>query len=111
MSADLRLQAKNVIAHRKANPRFYPPADLSQFSQDGVEREIVEQICRNRPSLCYDDMRPNEPLESVNVPRVAPASRKCFKCGGSLEPVYCKTCGGSKVKYYKCKECGTENPK
>lgn len=110
MSADLRLQAQNVIQHRKANPNIFPPNDLGLFDQHNVERQIINQICAARPEACYDDSLPEimtQPQQSI-----APASKKCFKCGSSdLEPIYCKTCSGKRILAYRCKACNQEVPK
>lgn len=115
MSADLALQAKNVIAHRSANPRIYPRDEAQYFFADAVKQEIVDQICANRPELCTDHVggriEPQPIPKGVTVPSVQ-AGKRCYKCGGTeFDPIFCKTCSGSKVKAWLCRGCRTPNPK
>ncbi len=116
MSADLTMQAREIIAHRMANPAIYPAHESSHFSLVDVIGEITRQVCQRSPASCYDD---RNSVRSTPVPpsvRRNPAtivvqapSSVCRACGsGEWEPVYCKVCSGKKLTGYKCKSCGKE---
>lgn len=116
MSADLTLQAKNVIAHRKANPRIYSEAQF--FHMDAVKQEILQFMCAKRPEICVetDRIAPTTFVASkkkANLKQVSPPQgKRCYKCGGNeFTPEWCKTCGGHKVRAWICVKCNTSNPK
>lgn len=110
MSADLQLQTQNVIKHRRANPSIYPPSDKTAFDPLAVQREIIEYICRVRPSNCTETVR--QAKSYFVVEPGPPHGKKCLKCQSeNLVATYCKSCGGRKITSWKCTQCGFENPK
>lgn len=104
MSADLDMQVANVLVHRQANPRIYPP-DQSQFLNPAtVRQEITDYICSRRPELCGQAQ-----LKTQTNLVVAQPNKVCPKCKGTVfTPNFCKTCGsGNKIKSWSCAACGT----
>lgn len=109
MSADLGLQAKNVVIHRRGNPRVYPPNDTGWFDVGAIRQEIINYMCSLRPELCTDGVP--LPLNEPAAFAVQKPAHACPKCGShEASPVYCKTCSGQKITGWKC-VCGTERPK
>lgn len=106
MSADLKLQAMNVIQHRRGNMRLYPATEGMAFNSDAVQQEILEQVCANHRGICV------EQVKSLPMSRnfaVVKSNKSCPKCGNTdLTPKYCKTCSGSKIRGWTCDKCGTE---
>jgi len=114
MSADLTLQAKNIIAHRKANPKIYPASEAQFLFIDAVKQEVLGYICARRPSLCADSVNVAMQIATPKnfVMPSPPPGKKCYRCGSTdLKPVPCKTCGGFKIKSWLCNNCQTSNPK
>lgn len=108
MSADLNLQAQNVVKHRRANPRFYPSNDTHWFQVSIVRQEIVDYMCGQKPELCTDGVA--SPAHS-NLAVQQPSS-KCPSCGsGEATAILCKTCSGQKIVGWKCKACSKERAK
>lgn len=102
MSADLTLQVLNVIQHRRANPTFYPSTETSAFEPSNIRQQIIDHMCLLRPQLC------GGPAPDTTYQAPVPTD-KCPKCGSDkAEPVFCKTCSGSKIVAWKCGQCGFE---
>lgn len=105
MSADLTLQAQNVAKHRRANPRIYP----SVIDVAAIVQEITNYTCARLPHLCQDSDQPFQTVKAlIKRPAVKiPAGKKCLQCSSdNLDPVWCRSCAGSKLTGYKCNNCG-----
>lgn len=118
MSADLLLQARNVIKHRMGNPRFYPQSEPQHFQLVAVMQEITDAICKQNPAACCDSehvtSRPTPIVRNASPAAVVtlPSTSSCPKCGSTTaEPLYCRTCSGKRLLGYKCATCGTERSK
>lgn len=112
MSADLTLQARNVIQHRLANPRFYPKDQSGAFSLTGVMQEITDFVCNRNPGACFDpasNVSPRAAAPNPAAPVIASPQFACPKCG-SVEWIadYCPTCSGKRVVGYICVKCGAK---
>lgn len=105
MSADLKLQAQNVIKHRQANPHIYPPDQPKYLDLDWVMLEIEDYMCKENPAICGGDAQPKvrkDPTFDIPLP-----TEPCTVCGfTSWSPNWCKTCGSGKVEGFKCGNCG-----
>lgn len=104
MSADLDMQVKNVLTHRQANPRIYPPDQAEFLNPASVRQELVNYICSLKPELC------GQPEVKTQTNLVVPQPNKvCPKCQGTVfKANYCQTCGsGNKIKSWSCVACGT----
>lgn len=106
LSADLALQAQNVIRHRKANTKIYPPTETQWFNLVDVKQEIAAYMCDLKPELCAETALSLPVVKLANVV-VQKSQIACPKCGSSeASPILCKTCRGSKVKGFTCLNCG-----
>lgn len=107
MSADLKLQAQNVIKHRRGNPHIYPVNEQKYLDQDWVMLEIEDFMCRQNGSICGDDPMPRQ-REGADIKIIYP--EQLCACGGEWEARFCPTCAGSKVQKFVCKQCGNAAP-
>lgn len=105
MAITFKAQCKLIREHRLANPRVYSPADAKYLNLEAIANELDIAICQrlgNNPKYCVD-------MQARAVAAAAAAApRLCPKCGKPLEPILCKSCGGHKIKGYRCPACGTQ---
>lgn len=102
-------QCKLIREHRLANPRVYPPSDFKSINLQSIGDELAAAICNrlgNNPKYCVDVQAQAHAAAVAAAVQAAP--RLCPKCGKPLEPIYCRTCGGQKIKGYRCTACGTQ---
>lgn len=100
-SADLKLQAENVIKHRQANPHVYNPEERKYLDKDWVMLEIEDFMCKSNPSICGDDLPPR-PAD----PTFATPTQECA-CGvRDWRAQFCKSCGSGKLQKWVCGGCG-----
>lgn len=110
---DLNTLIKQVIEHRRANPKIYPESGASAFDPKAVELEIIIQLCADKPQLCEDSAKPGQPYPAPPDPAavvtpVQSLDKKCPKCNGQeFTPVICTTCGGRRTAW-RCVRCGLE---
>lgn len=105
MEATLDGQIEKIVRHRLANPRFYPLNEPHWLDRERVRQEIFQQIHAKHPELFVGYDAP--PRQTIKV--VVSQPRNACVCGSiEADPVYCKTCGGSKIKAWKCKKCGVQ---
>jgi predicted RNA-binding Zn-ribbon protein involved in translation (DUF1610 family) len=102
MSADLKMQAQNVIKHRRGNPHVYHPDEPKYLDLDWVMLEIEDALCTEAPQYCGDDnVSKPDPTIQVETP-----DKDCPKCGKrNWLPLWCQSCGRPKILNYKCAEC------
>ena len=102
----ISMSAVKVAAHRRANPGIYPPSEPIWFDLASIGQEIMAQKHAVMPWLFQgfgDSPNPAPPQ-----PVVMKATFTCV-CGSmDFTPIYCQTCGGSKIKNWKCAQCGKE---
>ncbi len=107
MSADLKSQCLNVITHRFANPKKYPPTNVNAFDFDHVLREISEYQCLrlgNNPRFCFDTEHPTRRTKEVQTVDGVPV---CPSCGKMMIPYRCPTCSGTRIRGWQCQGCYT----
>lgn len=99
---------RQIIKHRLANPKIYDPVkDASSLSVDGVSKQLSDYTCArlgNSDEWCVDGVK--IPAKVYQPPTYGKA---CKFCGSTdFVPVYCSSCGGNKLRGFKCAKCGKE---
>lgn len=98
-----------IIAHRKANPRLYPPEEFHNLDFTCVANELDAYTCSrlgNEPRFCES----GEPLKLVPEAGAALVDlpSPCYKCGHLRGwQMICKTCQGKKVAGHICEACNS----
>jgi len=103
------MHAVKIIAHRRANPNFYPAGEAQWFDQASVVQEIYAQKAASHPHLFkgFPDVTLTPQKEHI-VSRVSAPTGQC-SCGSSdFSEILCKTCGGRRVTGHRCNKCGKE---
>lgn len=104
-----QMHAVKIIQHRRANPKFYPPAEGQWFDTSAVVQEIYQQKALTHPHLFrgYPDKSPATVSNQRSTPMISPTL--ICSCGSNeFTAVKCLTCGGSRIKSWKCTKCGRE---
>ena len=104
-----QMHAVKIIAHRRANPNFYPPSEGQWFDPASVVQEIYQQKVKTHPHLFkgYSDNAPQ--MNAQPTPKTMVSPTIVCACGSNeFEPQYCKTCGGNRINGYKCSKCGKD---
>jgi hypothetical protein len=94
-------RVKQVLQHRLGNPTIF--TDALWLGAGFISQQIQDYNCGrlgNDPSYCYDANPP--------VVKSLGTAKKCTDCGVDLNPVMCKSCGGSKINGYSCPSCGKQ---
>jgi hypothetical protein len=100
------MQAVKIIAHRRANPHIYPPAEGQWFDRQSVAQEVMAQKYATNPELFVGG---GQPAPKPKRKKIEHPISMCQHCGSTdWEPVYCPTCGGKRLTGYKCKQCGKQ---
>ncbi len=105
---DRRSVARQMIAHRLANPKIYSSEDGKWLDFDSVLLELGEQTCNrigNNYKFCKQvDAKAYTPQNVSEGLVVMPSPCRCGETLGKEK--YCATCGGKKVVGYICSKCG-----
>lgn len=98
---------RRIIAHRRANPKLYPPEQFEFLNFESVGAELESYTCSrlgNNSRFCESGepftLEPTPGSSSVEMARV------CYRCGHNLGyEIPCSTCSGKKVSGYICAKC------
>lgn len=102
-----QMTAVSIVQHRQANPTLYPPSETQWFDVLMVIQEIYAYKFQTMPELFVGYGGPPITIAAVTSPAAQPPSGLVCSCGStSFSPVYCATCGGQKIKSWKCNSCG-----
>lgn len=106
MSGTPDMHAVKIIAHRRANPHIYPPAEPQWFDQTSVREEVLQQKFKTNPELFVGQPEKIKLIKAKS--KVIDPGNSICECGAlDWEPTFCPTCGGrKKVTGFKCRKCG-----
>ena len=92
-----------IIQHRLANPKVYPPSDMRYLETNAVGDELDAYTCArlgNNPRYCKDmDER------KAFIPTFSTTEKPANACPK------CQTCAGNRILSWICDKCGFERPK
>jgi hypothetical protein len=99
------MHARNIRAHRLANPKLYPTEESKWFDEAEIVQEIYREKFKTAPHLFQGepDNPPAAPTKTIQ------SNLGTCVCGSSdVTPIYCPTCGGQRITGYKCAACGVK---
>lgn len=102
---DFKDVVSQIIKHRQANPRIYPPSEIASFDFASVANELDATTCsrlNDNPRFCES----GEPIPvSTDGMELMLMSRACV-CGSKMGyQALCASCSGRRVLHYICSEC------
>lgn len=109
---DFKDVVSQIIKHRQANRRVYPPEELVSFDFASVSNELDAFTCsrlKNNDRFCES----GEPIPiDLSGLLVIEMSAPCQKCSCKLGyEIICKSCSGRRRTGFYCKDCMSLNPK
>ncbi len=108
LDTDFKGQIVRIVEHRFANPQKYPLEKHEFFDAEYVGREIEEFTCLRLgfdKRYCEDSDKPTRRKAELPTNGSPP---NCPACGKIMIPRVCSTCGGHKVKGWRCPACYSE---
>ena len=109
---DFKDIVSQIIKHRRANPRLYPPENAGDLDFNSVSNELDSYTVmrlHNDPRYCES----GEPIPvSTEGLELMTMTAPCPKCGCRMGwQILCKTCSGKKRTGFYCADCTTLCPR
>jgi hypothetical protein len=101
-----------IIKHRRANPRIYPPDEITAFDHASVANELDAATCErlNNNDRWCESGEP-KPVD-VSGLELLTMTTPCTKCGCVTGwQVICKSCSGKRRVGWYCENCKTLLPR